>query len=171
MNPPVVSINGNATVLLNDSIQVADLFSVSDADGDAITSYEFTDLDGNPLSGQLRLAGVLQNNGAQLTIDANQLGTLSYVGARNVRNESIRIRAFDGTSFSAPRTVRIYSTTANDTRPVFESEDSFVLGNEFRQVSSLLRASDPDGFPIVRYFLRDRLVCLLYTSPSPRDRG
>ena len=109
MNPPVVSVNGNATVLLNDSIQVADLFSVSDADGDAITSYEFTDLDGNPLSGQFRLAGALQNNGSQLTIDANQLGSLGYVGARNVRNESIRIRAFDGTSFSAPQTVRIYS--------------------------------------------------------------
>ena len=124
MNPPVISVNDNATVLLNGSLQVSDLFTVSDPDGDAITSYEFTDLDGNPLSGQFRLAGALQDNGSVLTIDANQLGSLTYIGARNVRSEMIRIRASDGTSFGVPQTIEIFSTTENDTAPVFESQTS-----------------------------------------------
>lgn len=158
MNAPVVSVVDFATVLLGTPLQVAELFTVTDPDGDAITSYEFTDLSGAPLTGRFRAAGSLQANGSTVQISASQLGSFQYIGGGDVSNELIRIRAFDGQDFSVAQTVRIYSTTQNNTRPVITAEPSFVLENEFRLGTALLSASDPDGFPIQRFFLRDRRV-------------
>ena len=155
---PVVSVVDFATVLLGNPIQVASLFSVSDPDGDAITRFEFTDLNGAALTGRFRLGGSFQGNGSTFEINASQLGALQYVGGSDISNEQIQIRAFDGELWSAARTLGLYTTRQNTTRPVIESGPSFALANEVRVASAFLSASDPDGFPILRYFLRDRRV-------------
>ena len=150
---PVVSVVDFATVLLGNPIQVASLFSVSDPDGDAITRFEFTDLNGAALTGRFRLGGSFQGNGSTFEINASQLGALQYVGGSDISNEQIQIRAFDGELWSAARTLGLYTTRQNTTRPVIESGPSFALANEVRVASAFLSASDPDGFPILRLSL------------------
>ena len=110
MNAPVVSVQDFKTTLLNTAFQVAEIFSVTDADGDPITQYRFTDLSNSPVTGQLRLNGALQGNGATVTINANQLGGLQYFGGSDISMEGLRIEAFDGQFWSAARVIDIYST-------------------------------------------------------------
>ena len=161
---PIVSVLDYQVVLLNSPISAAALFSVTDPDGDAITMYRFTDFSNGPDSGQFRLDGVLQGNGSTVTINAGQLGSLVYLGGNAIRNEQIRIQAFDGTDWSSPADLRLYTVRANTTAPVVTSMNSTVLSNELIMASAFISALDPDGYPIQKFFIRDRQVNDSYFS-------
>ena len=149
-------VEGIDTVLmLTESIAASELFTVSDPDGDPITQYVFTD-SGNPSSGFFVFQGIIQNNGVTLTIDADQLDQLFYVAGPVVGNETIRVRASDGTLLSDPGLVKIYSARTESVSPVAVVDNATVLGNETILASSFISAFDPDGFPIVSYMIRDR---------------
>ncbi len=150
-------VEGIDTVLmLNESIAASELFTVSDPDGDPITEYVFTD-GGNPSSGFFIFQGIVQNNGATLTIQANQLNQLVYVAGALPRNETIRISASDGTLLSEPGLLTAYTAREESVRPVALVEDFTVLGNESVLASSFISGFDPDGFPITSYRIRDEL--------------
>ena len=57
-----------------------------------------------------------------------------------------------------------------DGKPVVDRELAEIL-RAVRSLGSLLRASRSLGIPYSRVWDRIARACLLYTSPSPRDRG
>jgi hypothetical protein len=78
---PVVTVV-TKYLLLNQLISAADLFSVSDPDGDTITRYRFTDLSTDALSGYFQLDGNRRPQGAQSEITSGQLpATLATKGS------------------------------------------------------------------------------------------
>ena len=153
LRPVVTPID--AVVMLNQSIAVSTLFSVTDPDGDEITQYRFTDTTASGSSGYFVFQGQIQQNGAQLLIDADDLDELFYVGGPVVGNEFIRVQAFDGELFSDPVVARAYTARPESTQPIANVNDISVLGNESVFASSFISAFDPDGFPIVGYSIRD----------------
>ena len=145
----------DTAILLSESIAVSELFSVSDPDGDPITEYVIRD--GNSAnSGFLVFQGVVQANGAELTISADDLDELFYVGSPTVANELVQIQASDGTLLSSPSLVRVYTARQESVRPIAQVDNVSVLGNESILASSFISAADPDGFPILSYNIRDR---------------
>ena len=147
----------DSVVLLNNSIAVSELFTVTDPDGDPITQYTFTD-GGNSSSGVFVFQGVVQANGATLTIAASDLDELEYLGGPVVNNENIRIEASDGTLTSNPVFATVFTAREESVRPIAQIDAVTVLGNESIAASSFISAFDPDGFPILSYSIRDRLV-------------
>jgi hypothetical protein len=156
-NPPVVTTINVAAGGHNQTLPVASLFSVSDADGDPITAYQLLDSSTAPNSGHFVVNGQVQTAGAVVNITAAQLSQTSFVTGNT--NDTLQIRAFDGGAWSAPDngpwspfTVSVGAnaapavTTANITRPHFQT---------YSLASLLTSVSDPDGDPIVRYQLYD----------------
>ncbi len=98
-NAPVVS--GNDTGLtLNSTVAVSSLFSVTDADGDAVKTYQFWDSNGAASSGHFLLSGAIQPAGQAITIDASQFGAMSFQAASSPQVDRIWERASDGTLWS-----------------------------------------------------------------------
>ncbi len=92
---PVVTV---ANVALNSgltTVAASSLFTASDPDGDAITTYAFKDT-GN---GHFVLNGVAQANNQEIDVTAAQLSQLTYQNA--VGTDSLQIRVNDGTLWSA----------------------------------------------------------------------
>lgn len=153
---PVVNPIDNV-VMLNNSIAISEFFTVSDPDGDPIAQYTFTD-GGNASSGVFVFQGVVQANGITLTIAASDLDDLDYLGGPVVNNENIRIEASDGTLTSDPVFATVYTARSESVRPLVQIDAISVLGNESVAASSFISAFDPDGFPILSYNIRDRVV-------------
>lgn len=154
--PPVVNPIDNA-VLLNNSIAISELFTVTLSDGNPITEYTFTD-GGNASSGVFVFQGVVQANGTQLTIAASDLSDLQYLGGPVINDENIQIVAFDGTQASSPVFATVFTARPESVRPIVQIDAVTVLSNESVAASSFISAFDPDGFPITAYTIRDRLV-------------
>ena len=147
----------DTVLLLNSTISAADLFTVSDPENDPITSYTFSDSPG-AASGFFLLNGVAIENGSTFTIDADELGGLFYVGAPVISNETISVRASDGTQLSVEEALKIYSVRTESVRPFVQIESISVLANETILANEFISAFDPDGFPILGYTIRDRNV-------------
>ena len=154
-HPPVVT-TANVTEPANQTVALSSLFSVSDADGDAITEYQLWDSTRDPASGHFTVGGAAQAAGTVITISAAQLAQTSFV--TGTVGDSLQIRAFDGTDWSAadnaawsPFTVSVpvnhppVVTTANVTEP----------RNTTVALSSLFSVSDADGDTITQYQLWD----------------
>jgi serralysin len=77
------------------NVTVSSLFTASDPDGDAITTYAFKDT-GN---GHFVLNGVAQANNQEIDVTAAQLSLLTYQNA--IGTDSLQVRANDGTLWSA----------------------------------------------------------------------
>jgi hypothetical protein len=90
---PVVTAANNG-LLANESASAASLFSVDDADGDAITQYEFwDDVNGG---GRFEIDGVQQAAGQTISVGAADLADTIYVGGANAGTERVWARASDG---------------------------------------------------------------------------
>nr|WP_207855820.1 calcium-binding protein [Sulfurisoma sediminicola] len=89
---------GNSGVLAGESIAVAALFAVNDADGDAATKFEFwDDVNGG---GHFARSGVTQDAGKSIAVSANELADTSYVGGAANATERVWARAWDGLAWS-----------------------------------------------------------------------
>lgn len=155
-NAPVVTPI-NKTVFVNSFVFASSLFSVNDADGDSITRYRFFDFSNESTTGLFELDGTPRFNGSQTEIAASDLSKLVYLGGSGISNERIRIQAFDGEDWSDSATVSFaYTVRQNVTKPdVFVNQTS-VLSNEYVSAASFISASDPDGYPIEKFMIRDR---------------
>src|SRR5207237_4154426 len=100
-NPPVVS-TGIVNAMHGRSLALSGLFSVTDADGDAMTRYQLWDSIGDPLSGHFVVNGVAQSAGTVIDITAAQLAQTSFVTGQV--SDRLEIRAFDGIGWSASDT-------------------------------------------------------------------
>jgi hypothetical protein len=92
---PVVS-GGNASLAVNTSVPASSLFTVSDADGDRMSVYEFWDSTAG--GGHFAISGVAQASGQ--AIDVVQLTQATFVAASQPAVDQLWVRAFDGLLWS-----------------------------------------------------------------------
>src|SRR5262249_7242208 len=78
-----------ATVAVNHSVPASSLFSAADANGHAVTQYEFQDVGAGATSGHFTLNGVAQPQGdATFPVSAAQLSQLVYTGGSVAGSEA-----------------------------------------------------------------------------------
>ena len=160
MGIPVVDHN-NILLELNSSISASELFSTSDPDGDAIDFYFVQDFQPTATGGFFELGGSPQPNGSRFRVEASELSTLTYRAGSNPGFEGFRVIAVDvnGQFSSGGNFARINSVRpTNLVRPIVQDISTSVVANESIPITDLLSAFDPDGFPITRWFIRDRRV-------------
>jgi hypothetical protein len=153
---PIVTADDAQVVLLGSSIAAASLFSASDPDGNPITKYRFLDASGSPTSGYFTLNGVVQTAGLLFTINAADLVDVEYHAGSIVGKENIQIQAFDGIVWSDVALIAMHSAVANTSAPIVAASNIPVVAYEEVALTGLVSASDPDGWPIIRYQFRDR---------------
>jgi hypothetical protein len=157
MSNPTVAIN-DTMVLLGDQVSGVNLFSATDPDGDPITKYRLLDTYAGPDSGFFTVGGVIRAANIWFEITANQLNSLVYNSGSEVSKELIRVQAFDGTSWSDISSAWVYSVLANTTKPNIITIPVQVVAFETIQAIDYVAGQDPDGWPILKYMLRDRKV-------------
>lgn len=151
---PVVTVV-TKYLLLNQLISAADLFSVSDPNGDTITRYRFTDLSTDGLSGYFQLDGNRRPQGQQTEITSAQLSSFEFVAASTIGTERIRIQAYDGALWSSPVELQVVYVRENTTKPVVTTNSVNMVESDYILLSSFISATDPDGWPITQFQIRD----------------
>jgi hypothetical protein len=136
----------------NQSLAASSLFSVNDADGDAITEYQFWDATSDPSSGHFVVNGVAQAPRTVIDISAAQLAQVSF--ATGSIGDALQIRAYDGTAWSAPDSAQwapFTVTVPANNAPVVTTADIAAQAGQSLAASSLFTVSDADGDAITEY--------------------
>ena len=96
--PPVLTVsNSNITASPGQVFAASSLFTASDADGDAITQYDFWDTGGG--GGHFLVNGVTQPTNGDIYVTAAQLAQTTYQSGNGT--DTLWVRANDGTQWSA----------------------------------------------------------------------
>jgi autotransporter-associated beta strand protein len=153
---PVVTTT-NLTELHGQTLAASSLFSVSDADGDAVTRYQIWDGTDDPSSGHFTVNGVAQAARTVIDISAAQLAQVSFVTGSV--GDALQIRAYDGAAWSPDDSTGHWalftvSVSANHA-PVLTTSDVAAQRNQTLAASSLFTVSDAEGDAITRYQLWD----------------
>src|SRR6187549_1087706 len=99
MPAPVITAQ-NRAIRVGQSVAASSLFSVADADNDAITEYRFYDEGTAPDSGYFSLNGVRQQAEEVIVVSAAQLANLQWVAGSVGGAERAWARASDGFGLS-----------------------------------------------------------------------
>jgi Ca2+-binding RTX toxin-like protein len=153
---PVVTA-GDAAVLVGEVASAAALFSVTDADSDAIASYElWDDVNGG---GYWRVNGVQQAAAQTIALSAEDVAATDYV-AGSGGTERVWARAFDGMAWSGWTSWNITSAihVPNAAPVVTAAASQAVLLGQALEVSTLFSVSDADNDPIAQYEFWDSTV-------------
>jgi hypothetical protein len=146
---PVVTAS-NSTLLLGQSIDAGNLFSVSDADNDAITHYEFWDSTND--GGHFAVNGVEQGVNVAIPVTAAQLADTDFVGAQATSSDLVWVRANDGQTWSEWKSWTINSWPhLTNSAPVISAQTGGILRNEAISAAMLFGVSDADGDAIAEY--------------------
>jgi len=143
---PLVS-SFNQTVNINQSMSPS--FSVSDPDGDRITTYYFADNNSSSTSGYFTLNGVRQNSA--FAFDASQLSNVRFVGGGAAGTDNVTVWAYDGQTWG--NTSFNIETKQPNRAPILSALNQTVNVNQ--SMSPLFNVSDPDGDTISRYWFSD----------------
>ncbi|HWU54247.1 MAG TPA: hypothetical protein VN175_02015 [Rhizomicrobium sp.] len=152
---PVVT-TGNLTRAHLQSFALSSLFSVNDADGDAITKYQLWDSTRDPASGHFVMNGQVQAAGTVIEITAAQLSQTSFV--TGTVSDNLQIRAFDGIAWSASDTSAwspFTVTVPANNPPSLATQDVNTTTGQTLALSSLFQVNDLDGDSMTRYQLWD----------------
>jgi len=95
--PVLTTVDKNTTP--GQSLTLASLFSVSDADGDTMTKYQLWDATRDANSGHFVVNGTPQAAGTVIDVTASQLSQTTFL--TGTVSDSLQIRAFDGYAWSA----------------------------------------------------------------------
>jgi Ca2+-binding RTX toxin-like protein len=148
--PDATPTGATQTVLLDESVAVASLFSVADADGDPAVRYEFWDSTAG--SGYFAVNGVEQLVNVAIVVAAQDLANTTFVGAAQAGSDQVWVRATDGQSFGAWRSWTMNSWPhASNAAPVADAPDGAVLRDQAVSAQSLVSVTDADGDPIAQY--------------------
>ncbi|WP_245309240.1 M10 family metallopeptidase C-terminal domain-containing protein [Bradyrhizobium retamae] len=143
---PVVTA-ADFTATHNQNIAVTGLFSVTDADGDAITKYQFWDSTSDPSSGHFVVGGVAQGTNQNIDVTAAQLSATSFQSGSG--SDDLWVRAFDGTSWSAWKEFHVNAPI--NQAPVVTAADFTATHNQNIAVTGLFSVTDADGDAITKY--------------------
>lgn len=89
------------------AVAASGLFSVSDADGDAMSVYGFFDSNTSANSGHFVFNGVTQAAGSYFLVSAAQLSQVSFAAGLAGTSDNIRVNSFDGTDWGAETTLHV----------------------------------------------------------------
>ena len=146
---PVVSAS-DATILTNEAAEAGSLFAVTDADGDAIATYEFwDDVNGG---GYFSVDGVQQAAGVAIAVAAADLADTDYVGGASGGTERVWVRANDGLEWSAWKPWNMTSALhIPNAAPVVSASDHTMLLGATVDASALFSVADADNDVITQY--------------------
>jgi len=88
-------------------------FTVSDADGDPIVTYRFTDLDSTGTSAHLWFNGSNLAQGATVDVPASQLSGLWEQGGSVVGTDTLQVQALDGMDWSIAQNITRFNGKAS----------------------------------------------------------
>ncbi len=153
-NTAAVVTSGDGVVGLGASVAASSLFGVSDADGDAVQKYQF--IDTTEGGGYLVLDGVAQAADTTISLTADQLAGLQYVGGDIQGTEKLKARTWDGLAWGAwTAWDMISSDHAANAAPVVTASASRVGINAAVSAASLFGINDADGDAVQQYQFRD----------------
>jgi hypothetical protein len=144
---PVVSVVDRTPARGTSDLSAASLFSVADADGDAITQYRF--FDGTAGNGRFELNGVAQVELTNITVNAGDLANFSYRTSATGAGDMLWVQAFDGTAWGTWKSFNVAPPQNN--APAVTTGNVTVAANTAIAASSLFSAADGDGDTITRY--------------------
>jgi hypothetical protein len=125
----------------------ANLFSVSDADGDAITRYKF--YDGTAGNGRFVLNGAAQTELANIEIAAADLTNFGFETSP-AGPSTLWVQAYDGSAWGAWKSFAV-AAVANAAPIASVQNLAPAKGTAFIAASALVTVSDPDDAAVVRY--------------------
>ncbi|MDA9435178.1 hypothetical protein XH88_25915, partial [Bradyrhizobium sp. CCBAU 51627] len=144
---PTVSVS-NLAAAHGQSLAASSMFTVSDVDGDTITTYSFWDSNAN---GRFTVNGVAQAANTEIVVGAAQLPNTFYVSGSGT--DQLYVRAFDGTAWSAWQSFTV--TAPVNQAPLVTATNAAIASGHSVAASSLFVASDPNGDPITTYSFWD----------------
>jgi hypothetical protein len=151
---PVVTTN-NVTKAHLQSVALSSLFSVNDADNDAITKYQLWDSTRDPNSGHFVVGGVDKAAGTIIDITAAQLAQTSFFTGTVA--DTLQIRAFDGSGWSAADDASwaAFNLSVSNNAPAISTQTKTPMHGRTLALSSLFSVTDADGDSMTKYQLWD----------------
>jgi hypothetical protein len=151
--PAVAATVANYGATHNQNIAATILFSVSDADNDAITAYQLWDSTADSTSGHWVVGGLAQPAGQAINLTPSQLSSTTFQSGSN--SDHLWVRAFDGVLWSDWKD--FYVTPPVDNGPVVNLTMADFAATHHQNIAatSLFSASDAFGDPITRYQVWD----------------
>jgi Ca2+-binding RTX toxin-like protein len=147
---PVASVS-NLNVAKLATLAAADLFSVTDPDGDGVAKYQVWDGGLDSKSGHFVLNGVAQGAGVAIDVAPGQLTDLEFQAGQG--SDLLWVRAFDGLGWGAWQSFTV--SAPQNRAPVASVSDKSVAKNAIVDAASLFSVSDPDGDAIMKYQIWD----------------
>jgi len=129
------------------TVAASSLFTASDADGDAIVSYDFYNTGGG--GGRFLINGVTQAINQQIVVSAGQLSQVTY--QRGTGGDTLWVAANDGYVWSQWSSGFTVSGSGSQQTPPVVTASNVTLSSISVAASSLFAASDPDGDAITQY--------------------
>lgn len=147
---PVASAS-DVTATHGQNIAASSLFTVSDADSDAITNYQFWDSTADPASGHFVVGGVAQPTGQNIDVSAAQLANTSFQSGSG--SDDLWVRAFDGMTWSNWKEFHVNAPA--DNLPIVTAADYSASHGQNIAASTLFSTTDADADTITNYQLWD----------------
>ncbi|MCT7976135.1 S8 family peptidase, partial [Laspinema olomoucense] len=144
-----------------EAVALSTLFSVNDADGDAMQIYHFYDRDRGDNSGYITINGVKTPLGS-IYVNASQLKDMQFVaGSEAGKTEALAIRAFDGKHWSEYKNfvanpLPINGTAVTNRLPVISTNNVALSPGATVPASSLFSVQDPDGDAMQIYYFHNQ---------------
>lgn len=135
-------------------IYLKDLFSVSDADSDAITQYRILDMSADSGSGSLANNGTAYAAGSWVTISAADWNSAYFQSPAAPGTETISVLAFDGKNWSTLPASQTIETVPNMAPVVTAKYSNYFMGAGPVLLHDLFNITDPDGSAITEYRFR-----------------
>ncbi|MGY4198377.1 hypothetical protein ACVI1L_003991 [Bradyrhizobium sp. USDA 4516] len=147
--PPVVTA-GDHSIHIDQWVTVDNWLTKTDANGDAITKYQFWD-SGTAATSAYFWTPDNSHWAANTTIDvsAADLANVWIHGGSTTGSETMWVRGFDGTEWSSWDTFTVTSTP--NTAPVATINDQSLHVNQWVKPQGWLTASDAEGDTITKY--------------------
>jgi serralysin len=145
-------------VQLGDTLTAWSMFDYADLDNNPINRLRFRDNREDPTSGRFVLGGVEQAKQVWIEIEANFINSLIYEAGYAISSETVSFQAYDGNFWSAVSTADVFSVVANLRPPTVSFTGQAILSTEGVQIINMVQASDPDGYPISAYYVKDGYV-------------
>ena len=134
-------------------LDASSLFSLNDADGDAMTMYQF--YDATPGNGHFVINGVVQGDG-QIEVTAAQLAQTQFQAGAGM--EDFYVRAFDGLSWSSDNGAgwtHFHTTGPVNHAPTVTASEVSTTRGQLLNASSLFSLNDADGDAMTMYQFYD----------------
>jgi hypothetical protein len=131
--------------------------SVTDADGDPIVTYRFTDVGTRSTSAVLWFSGDtggFVTQGGTVDVPANQLSNFWIQGGSAGGIDTLQVQVFDGNAWSTAKNISVVT----DTPPAVSAATTSFGLSQTVAASSIFGVSDADGDSITQYKVTDATV-------------